>query len=197
VRGKTVAYPVVAYCGARETVSRDGPERAAPWPVPYRAFPDRREVQIAAVDAVRGKGLKVDLVMIEGKQHGKALEMKADADLTFDSFWLGMQGSGLEAASMGQMVVAGDASVKALYEESDVGMCPYTFAGDRKQLTEVIERAIVEPTWHASEAKRVGAYVTKYHDYAAVARRYEGIIAQATGWENVATSTKRGKRGAA
>jgi hypothetical protein len=55
----------------------------------------------------------------------------------------------------------------------------------------VLERAIVESVWYAAEARRVGAYVKKFHDYAAVTKRYEGIIAKVTGWKNVAT--KRGK----
>ena len=83
---------------------------------------DGEHLDLAAVDILRGKGLKIDLVMIQRQTHGKALAMKADADLTFDSFWLGIQGSGLEAASMGQMVVAGDESVRDLYVESEVGV---------------------------------------------------------------------------
>jgi hypothetical protein len=188
-----IAVPVKRYRAMVPKERRPGPFRIAhsPTRADYKGTADLT----AAVDAVRGKGLKVELVMIQRQQHGKALEMKADADLTFDSFWLGIQGSGLEAASMGQMVVAGDADVKALYEKSEVGACPYTFANDRQQLTEVIERAIVEPAWYKAEAKRVGEYVKKFHDYAAVAKRYEQIIAGVTKWENVAT--KRGTRGAA
>jgi hypothetical protein len=163
---------------------------------PTRADYKGTKELVAAVDAVRRKGLKVDLVMIEKQQHGKALAMKANCDMTFDSFWLGIQGSGLEAASMGQMVVAGDESVRDLYIKSEVGECPYTFANDTKQLTEVIERAIVDDNWFKAEAKRVGQYVTKFHDYAAVAKRYEGIIAKATGWTNVETKKVRA-RGAA
>jgi len=137
--------------------------------------------------------------MISGQHHDAALRMKADADLTFDSFWLGIQGSGLEAAAMGQMVVAGDASVKELYETSEVGHCPYTFAADRKQLTEVIERAVTDPQWRAGEAKRVGKYVERFHSYAAVARRYERIIADALKREDIITqpAKRRGKRVAA
>jgi hypothetical protein len=41
----------------------------------------------------------------------------------------------------------------------------------------------------------VGAYVMKYHDYAAVARRYEQIIATVMNRPNVVT--KRGKHVAA
>jgi hypothetical protein len=189
-----IAVPVKRYRAMVPKERRPGPFRIAhsPTVAKYKGTKDLE----AAVDTLRGKGLQVELIMIEGFEHGKALGMKADADLTFDSFWLGIQGSGLEAAAMGQMVVAGDQSVADLYEASEVKSCPYTLARDRKELTEVIECAITEPDWYKSEAKRVNAYVTKYHDYAAVARRYEGIIAKATGWANVETKKVR-QRGAA
>jgi hypothetical protein len=168
------------------------PKERKPGPFRITHSPSRRDYKgtddlVAAVDAVRGKGLKVDLTMIERQHHGRALEMKADADLTFDSFWLGIQGSGLEAAAMGQMVVAGDADVKVLYEKSEVGHCPYTYAPDRASLTAVIERAIVDDKWRKSESRRVNKYVRDYHDYAAVAARYEGIIAKALNRPEVIT----------
>jgi hypothetical protein len=146
---------------------------------------------IAAVETLRQKGLPIELVMIDKMTHGDALRAKATADLTFDSFWLGIQGSGLEAAAMGQMVVAGDADVKALYEQSEVGYCPYTFAGNQEQLAQVLERAIVDPDYYAAEAERVNQYVKQYHDYASVARRYEGILAKAMGRSDVFTETER------
>lgn len=142
---------------------------------------------VAAVETLRKKGLSIDLVMIERKTHGEALAMKAGCDLTFDSFWLGIQGSGLEAAAMGQMVVAGDPDVRELYKESEVGHCPYTFAGDRAELTEVLERAIIDEKWRKAEARRVGKYVLQYHDYPSVAARYESILAKAMGRADVLT----------
>jgi hypothetical protein len=178
------------------------PKERAPGPFRIAHSPTRADYKgsadlVAAVDTLRRKGLKIDLLMIEKQEHGRALAMKAEADLTFDSFWLGIQGSGLEAAAMGQMVVAGDETVRDLYIASEVGSCPYTFAKDRAELTAVIERAITDTAWRTSEAKRVGAYVTKFHDYGAVAKRYERIIASATGCANVATTKPRGKHVAA
>ena len=185
-----IAVPVKRYRNMVPRVRRPGPFRIAHSPTvnKYKGTEDL----IAAVETLRGKGLKIDLILIEGQQHGKALEMKADCDMTFDSFWLGIQGSGLEAGAMGQMVVAGDQSVVSLYEQSEVGECPYTFAGDRSQLTEVLERAITDSKYWRTEALRVTRYVREFHDYAAVAKRYEGIIAKATGWQNVSTK-KRGR----
>jgi hypothetical protein len=185
-----IAVPVKRYRALVPKVRRPGPFRITHSPS-RRDYKGTADLE-AAVSAVRNKGLPVELIMIERQQHGAALAMKADGDMCFDSFWLGIQGSGLEAGAMGQMVVAGDASVRELYEQSEVGYCPYTFADNRAHLTEVIERAIVDPAWYDSEAKRVGKYVMKYHDYAAVARRYEGLIQSVTKWENVLTP-KRGK----
>jgi hypothetical protein len=186
-----IAVPVKRYRAMVPAERKPGPFRIAhsPTRLDYKGTADL----VAAVELVRRKGLKVDLIMIEKQQHGRALAMKAEADLTFDSFWLGIQGSGLEAAAMGQMVVAGDESVRDLYIKSEVGSCPYTFAGDRKELTEVLERAITDNMWYASETTRVARYVKKFHDYAAVTKRYEGIIAKATGWQNVETKKARGK----
>jgi hypothetical protein len=184
-----IAVPTRRYRAMVPKERRPGPFRIAhsPTRADYKGSADL----VAAVDTLKRKGLKIDLIMIEGKQHGEALAMKADADLTFDSFWLGIQGSGLEAAAMGQMVVAGDESVRDLYVASEVGACPYTFAKDRAQLTEVIERAVIDSAWYESEAKRSAAYVTKYHDYASVAKRYEQIIQGVTGWANVTTTATR------
>jgi hypothetical protein len=124
---------------------------------------------------LRDAGRDVELVLIENLSHGDALRLKATCHLTFDSFWLGLQGSGLEGAAMGQMVVAGDAGARDEYAR-EVGACPYTFAGDRDELYAVLDRACTDADWRAAEAARVGAYVRKYHDYAAVSARYIQII---------------------
>src|SRR6185503_7456473 len=134
-------------------------------------------VLIRVCDALRAKGLPIELVLIEGMEHGAALRLKATCDATFDSFWLGLQGSGLEAAAMGQPVIAGDANVRALYEQR-IGFCPYTFAPDEEALGAAIERLATDPAFYASEARRVAEYTTVYHDYAAVAARYESILSK-------------------
>ena len=140
-----------------------------------------------AVGRLQAKGLDVRVMLIEGKSHGDALRMKARSDACFDSFWLGIQGSGLEAGAMGIPVVAGDGDVAALYRQH-VGHVPYTFAGDEDQLAHMIERLVVDKSFYAAEAERVRDYVTKYHDYPAVARRYEAILSDAMGRTDLATT---------
>lgn len=155
--------------------SRGGTFRIAHSPTHWR-IKGTMMLEHAVSDLRVMKGLPIELVMIQGKSHGEALAMKATCDATFDSFWLGIQGSGLEAACMGQAVVAGDASVKEEYER-EIGFCPYTFAPGFDELKEVLERLVTDPSYHAFEAARVAGYVRRYHDYPAVGDRYWQIIA--------------------
>lgn len=135
---------------------------------------------------LRARGVPVEPVMIERKHHDAALVLKATCDACFDSFALGIQGSGLEAAAMGQPVIAGDANVAALYQ-AEIGSVPYTYAPTWQTLEQQIERLATDHAYYTSEAERVGAYVRDFHDYPAVARRYEGILAKALGREDVRT----------
>jgi hypothetical protein len=130
-----------------------------------------------AIDDLRIKGLPIELVLIQGKPHGEALALKATCDITFDSFWLGIQGSGLEGAAMGQAVIAGDPDVKAEYER-EIGYCPYTYAKDFSEIGGVLERLLNDDQYRATEAERVQRYVHQVHDYPVVGARYWSIIAQ-------------------
>ncbi len=127
------------------------------------------------VAELQAKGLDIELVMIAGKPHAEALAMKATCDLTFDSFWLGIQGSGLEAACMGQPVVAGDPAVRAEYEAA-IGECPYTYVDGYDSLRETLERLVTDPSFYALEATKVAGYTRRYHDYPAVGERYWSLI---------------------
>lgn len=146
--------------------------------------PTRRRLKGTAVlesvvRRLQSRGLPIDLLMIENISHAAALQLKATADLCFDSFALGLQGSGLESAAMGQPVIAGDPYVRDLHIEQ-FGYCPYTFAGSEAELSAQIERLITDQSFYAEEAARVGAYCREYHDYAAVAARYSNILREAS-----------------
>lgn len=121
------------------------------------------------------KGLPVEYIKITNTKHGDCLRLKATCDITFDSFWLGIQGSGIEAAAMGQAVIAGDSQVRDEYLE-EIGSCPYTFAKDHNDLPGVIERLVLDRVYREQEAARTEAYVTQYHDYAAVGAKYWQVV---------------------
>jgi len=170
-----IPIPVTDYAALAAIPHRkDGMVRIGHSPTNWR-IKGSVALQHAVMD-LQAKGLPVELLQIKDVSHGVALAMKATCDITFDSFWLGIQGSGLEGAAMGQAVVAGDPEVKAEYENSEVGYCPYTYARDFDDLKPVLERLIVDADYRAQEAARVHHYVKEWHDYPVVGRRYWAII---------------------
>ncbi len=187
--------------GARPYHGRYGVENYLPIPVPVkdyqalaaaadrpagRAFriahsPTKREIKgtadfLAACEQVREEGIRVEPVLIEGLEHGEALRRKAGCDATFDAFWLGMQGSGLEGAAMGQAVLAGDPDAADEAAALNGGRCPWTYANNREQLYAAIRRLATDPAFYTKEAERVGRYVKRVHDYSAVGAQYVDIL---------------------
>lgn len=139
------------------------------------------EVFLAVCATLQQGGVAVEPVLIEGKAHSEALRMKASCDACFDSFWLGIQCSGLEAAAMGLPVVAGDGAVADHYRDL-LGQVPYTYANDAAALAQALERLATDPDWCHGEAERVAAYVLDWHDDAAVTLRYLDLLDTAIGW---------------
>ncbi len=192
--------------GARPYHHRWGVEHWLPIPMPVRDYlalraerrvplgarpfriahsPTKREIKgtaefLRAVDHVRDHmGLRVEAVLIEDMPHGEGLAAKASCDAVFDSFWLGMQGSGLEGASMALPVIAGDPGAVADLDRLGIP-CPWTFANDEGTLRHVIARLVQESSWAASEAARVHAYTVAHHDYGVVGAKYADILTEAT-----------------
>lgn len=150
------------------------------------------------VKRLKAKGLPIELVMITGKWHQHALALKATCDACYDADKLGIQGSGLEAAAMGQPVIAGDAAVAELYRK-EFGEVPYTYAPTWQRLEETLARLVMDQEFYEAERRRVHQYVVTTHDYPAVAARYEQILSKALGRTDVLTNPppRKAKRGAA
>jgi hypothetical protein len=172
--------PVAEYRALRQRTPRGpGPFRVAH--SPSKRHLKGTEVFLRAVERVQAMGLALEPVLIEGQTHADSLTMKAGCDAIFDSFWLGIQCSGLEGAAMGLPVIAGDEHVAAAYRAL-IGEVPYTFADTEDQLVVILERLVVDTTWRATEAARVAQYVTDYHDEAVVALRYLDLLDVAFRW---------------
>ena len=151
--------------------------------------PSRRDYKgtvpfLAACEALRRKGVPVEPVLIEGKSHAESLRIKATCDAAFDSFWLGLQCSGLEAAAMGLPVIAGDPHVAAQYRQR-FGAVPYTYANDATELEAALHQLATDADFYAEEAKRVATYTVTHHDDAAVALRYLDLLDEAFSWRTV------------
>jgi hypothetical protein len=148
--------------------------------------PSRRDYKgtepfLAACAALKRKGVPIEPVLIEGKTHTESLRMKATCDAAFDSFWLGLQCSGLETAAMGLPVIAGDPHVAGKYREM-FGEVPYTYANDAAELEDALYRLATDEDFYRAEASRVHAYTVTHHDDAAVALRYLDLLDEAFSW---------------
>lgn len=134
---------------------------------------------LAAVEYLYAhEGLPVEAVLIENTSHGEALRMKAECDAVFDSFWLGMQGSGLEGAAMKKPVLAGDPEAQRDLTKLGIEV-PWTVANDVEGLRAQIRRLVLEPKFAEAEARRVHDYVLAHHDYPVVGAKYATILTEA------------------
>ena len=192
--------------GARPYHHRWGVEHWLPIPMPVRDYqalraerrvpPDARPFRIAhsptkreikgtaeflrAIDYVRDQmGLRVEAVLLEDMPHGEALAAKASCDAVFDSFWLGMQGSGLEGAAMGLPVIAGDPGAVGDLKRLGIA-CPWTFANTEAELRHVIAQLVQDTGYYNMWAARVHAYTVAHHDYPVVGAKYADILTEAT-----------------
>jgi hypothetical protein len=167
-----MAQPVRRYWMLRRLYALDGrpgtdrPFRIAHSPT-YRSTKGT-ELFLAAVRELVARGYNVEAVPIEKHQHPTALAWKGTCDACYDSLWLGMQGSGLEAGAMGMPVLAGDDHNRALYAQY-LGECPYTFVNDGEAIVRTVIQLIRSPDFYSDEAARVTAYVWRWHSYEKVA----------------------------
>lgn len=132
--------------------------------------------------ALKARGYPIEPVLVgDGTPHADVLAAKAMCDAAFDSFWLGLQCSGLEAAAMGLPVIAGDDTV-AERMRARYGEVPYTFADSEEQLEAQLVRLMDDAEFRYREAERVSQHVLEHHDESAVALLYLDYIDDAFGW---------------
>jgi hypothetical protein len=138
---------------------------------------------LKAVDRCRAKGLDVRASIAHGVSHKATLEIKARSHAVFDSFWLGMQCSGLEGAAMGLPVLAGDEDVRA-YQLSTRERVPWTYANDVDALTEQLERLATDRDYYEQESAEVLGYVMDRHDTPNVVAEYLELLDTRLDWRN-------------
>ena len=136
-----------------------------------------------AVDRCNEMGIKVIMHLIEHASISASIRAKSQCHAVFDSFWLGMQCSGLEGAAIGLPVLAGDQHVKTEYEKA-YGYCPYTFADDASDLVEMLCALATDEDFYHAEATRVHDHVATYHDPAVVAAQYLDLLDTAVEWRD-------------
>jgi hypothetical protein len=181
--------PVARYRRLRELVGGADWDGSSPFRIahspskPHRKGSEDLDLAVARLNARNRGKFHVELLTTTGVDHAEALKVKASCHACFDSFWLGMQCSGLEAAAMGLPVVAGDKTVADRYRERH-GYVPYTFADSAEELEAQLERLITDADFRQAEASRTAAHVLEFHDDAAVALAYLDLLDEAFGWRN-------------
>lgn len=175
--------PVAEYRALR--ARHGGLEGQRPFRVAHS--PSKRELKgterfLATCERLNARGVAIEPVLIEGLSHAESLARKATCDAAFDSFWLGMQCSGLEAAAMGLPVVAGAYDQEAGYRALGLAGAPYTRADTEAALEAALEALATDTAHRAAEGARVGAFVEAWHDEAAVALRYLNLLDGAVAW---------------
>ncbi len=177
--------PIARYSNLRATsqVPFDG---SSPFRIGHSpSKPERKgtDVFLKVCGILKERGLAVEPIVLHNLSHREVLRQKATCHAFFDSFWLGMQCSGIEAAAMGLPVIAGDRTVADRYV-AQFGEIPYTYAESEDGLLYALEQMIVSPEWRAIEAARVFRYVRDHHDESAVALRYLDLLDAEFGWRS-------------
>jgi hypothetical protein len=132
---------------------------------------------------LQSTGVPIEPVILTGMNHDAVLKQKATCHAAFDSFWLGMQCSGIESAAMGLPTIAGDETVADRYR-AQFGSVPYTFANSAEELEPVLQRLVSDAEYRTTEAHRVNTHVITHHDESAVALRYLDLLDHAFGWRS-------------
>lgn len=157
----------------------NGPFRVAHSPT--RAERKGTKQFLAVCARLAQQGVPIEPVLISDTSHAETLRVKSTCHAAFDSFWLGIQCSGLEAGAMGMPVVAGDPIVAARYREQ-FGEVPYTYANSEEELEAVLRQLVEDESFRMGEAERVEEYVNANHDESAVALTYLDYLDLAFNW---------------
>ena len=135
------------------------------------------EFLVAAVEALRSRGHRIELTLIEGQPNDRALRQMADCDIYFDQIYFGYGLAALEAMALGKVVISGlenDAQARLFRRYSYLDECPIVSADPEtleERLSELIDRRMEWPMI----GRRCRAYVERRHSFAAVADLYQAV----------------------
>ena len=117
---------------------------------------------MAAITHLQAEGVKVDLLLIEGKSNAEALEAKATADIVYDQVRFGYGCSSVEAWGMGLPVIAGGEPSTLAMMRADWGDLPF-YAATEKTIADAIRSLAKSRDLRAEWAEKGAAHAAKYH----------------------------------
>lgn len=131
-----------------------------------------------AIERVRAKGHRINLIEISGRPHAEVLEAIAACDFVVDQLYSDAPISGIaaEAACLGKPAVIGGYAGREIARVYPEGTVPPTVYCRPEELAETIESLVVDP----EKRQRIGAAARKYYDdnwgARAVAERFARLI---------------------
>lgn len=127
---------------------------------------------LAAVDALRGRGVDFDFELVEGVSHAEATERYRRADVVIDQLLIGWYGVvALEAMALGKPVVAH--LLPGLAEE--VGAPVPVVGANPDDLADRLEPLIRDPALRVVLGRRGRAFAEEVHDVRKVAATVEDL----------------------
>ena len=135
------------------------------------------EFLVEAVRQLKGEGLKIELVVLEGTKNTEVLEEMGRCDILAEQFVAGYALSAIEGMAAGIPVVANlenDDYFRVFRRYSFMGECPIVSAAP-ENLADVLRRLIRDPELRATLGRAGRLYAEKYHSYAAAQRLFGAI----------------------
>ena len=133
---------------------------------------------VAAVESIRSRGVKVELVLLEGLPNDEVTRAIRESDAVIDELYSDTPLAGLasEAAAQGRAVLTFGYAQRLISRDSTLSGLPVEHYRDPDELESAIERVIVDPEWRESIARAVRTYVSTTCQPVAVAQRLQQLI---------------------
>jgi glycosyltransferase involved in cell wall biosynthesis len=152
-------------------------------PVRLAHAPSNRQIKgtdliVEAVTQLQGRGLQVELIMVEHKPHVEALALCSTCDLAIDQVLVGAYGQyAVEMMALGKPTLCYIRDDLFQFYPAD---CPI-IAASPDNVRQVLGEWITHPTWWPEAAAAGRAYVERVHDRLSVAQRSLDVYRQCGG----------------
>jgi glycosyltransferase involved in cell wall biosynthesis len=172
-----IAIDVMHWCGSGEASAADGRNE----PVTVVHAPNHRHIKgtehlLAAVEALRAQGLRIDLDLIERRPNEEVHRAVHAADIVAEQFVAGYGLFAIEGMAAGRPVLSAIGWMPPELRESGALLeCPLVDA-DASNLREQLERLVRDPALRCRAGRAGREYVLRHHSREEVGRVWQELI---------------------
>jgi glycosyltransferase involved in cell wall biosynthesis len=131
---------------------------------------------LRAVETLRGEGLDVDLVLIEGRPNREVRAALRDADIVAEQFLVGYGLLAVEGMASGAAVLSNVGWLPAEIRSHPAVVESPIVDADPETLTDRLRELVVDPARRAHVGSRGPEYVRRWHSDAAAASNWSAIF---------------------